>query len=112
VTTRYNCLLSFDICAAGWFISESPVGLFLTSAAGLLRADATGWIGSDGTKSWQEDGGKKPEEGKFKNRLGEEYGPKKTACSNRQDQDISITPLGDALFDPLDQNISFSARPV
>jgi hypothetical protein len=69
-------------------------GLFLTSAAGLLRADATGWIGSDGTKSWQEDGGRKPEEGKFKNRLGQENGPKKTACSNRQDQDISITPLG------------------
>jgi hypothetical protein len=39
-------------------------------------------------------GGRKPEEGKFKNRLGEENGPKKTACSNRQDQDISITPLG------------------
>jgi hypothetical protein len=68
--------------------------LFLTSANGLLRADATGWIGPDGTKSWQEDGGRKPEEGKFKNRLGEENGPKKTACSNRQDQDISITPLG------------------
>jgi hypothetical protein len=31
---------------------------------------------------------RKPEEGKFKNRLGEENGPKKTACSNRQDQDI------------------------
>jgi hypothetical protein len=68
--------------------------LFLTSATGLLRADATGWIGSDGTKSWQEDGEGKPEEGKFKNRLGEENGSKKTACSNRQDQNISITPLG------------------
>jgi hypothetical protein len=68
--------------------------LFLTSAAGLLRADATGWTGPNGTKSCQEDGGRIPEEGKFKNRLGEENGPKKTACSNRQDQDISITPLG------------------
>jgi hypothetical protein len=27
-------------------------------------------------------------------KTGEENGPKKTACSNRQDQDISITPLG------------------
>jgi hypothetical protein len=78
--------------------------LFLTSAAGLLRADATGWIGSDGTKSWQEDGGRKPEEGKFKNRLGEENGPKKTACSNRQDQDISITPLGNADGPSFEQN--------
>jgi hypothetical protein len=68
--------------------------LFLTSAADLLLADATGWIGPDGTKSGQEDGGRKPEEGKFKNRLAEENGPKKTACSNRQDQDISITPQG------------------
>jgi hypothetical protein len=38
--------------------------------------------------------GRKPEEGKFKNRLEEENGAKKTANSNRQDQNISITPLG------------------
>jgi hypothetical protein len=41
--------------------------------------------------------GRKPEEGKFKNRLGEENGSKKTACSNRQDQDIYRTPLGPGL---------------
>jgi hypothetical protein len=38
--------------------------------------------------------GRKPEEGRFKNTLEEENGAKKTANSNRQDQDISITPLG------------------
>jgi hypothetical protein len=37
---------------------------------------------------------RKSEEGKIKKALREENGPKKTACSNRQDQDISITPLG------------------
>jgi hypothetical protein len=39
--------------------------------------------------------GRKPEEKRFKNTLEEENGAKKTANSNRQDQDISITPLGD-----------------
>jgi hypothetical protein len=38
--------------------------------------------------------GRKPEEERFKNRLEEENGAKKTADSNRQDQYISITPLG------------------
>jgi hypothetical protein len=38
--------------------------------------------------------GRKPEEKRFKNTLEEENGAKKTANSNRQDQDISITPLG------------------
>jgi hypothetical protein len=42
--------------------------------------------------------GRKPEEGKFKKGLGKENGSKKTACSNRQDQDISITPLGERLI--------------
>jgi hypothetical protein len=84
--------------------------LFLTSAAGLLRADATGWIGSDGTKSWQEDGGRKPEEGKFKNRLEEETEPKKTANSNRQDQDISITPLGALLRNQITSGSSHPSR--
>jgi hypothetical protein len=37
---------------------------------------------------------RKPEEERFKNRLEEENGAKKTADSNRQDQYISITPLG------------------
>jgi hypothetical protein len=51
-------------------------------------ADATGWIGPDGTKFRQEDGGRKPEEGRFKRRLGEENGAKKIAYSNRQNQVI------------------------
>jgi hypothetical protein len=38
--------------------------------------------------------GRKPEEEHFKKGLGEEDGAKKKANSNRQDQDISITPLG------------------
>jgi len=42
--------------------------------------------------------GRKPEEERFKNTLEEENGAKKTACSNRQDQDISITPLGQAFM--------------
>jgi hypothetical protein len=37
---------------------------------------------------------RKSEEGNFKKALGEEDGASKTAYSNRQDQDISITPLG------------------
>jgi hypothetical protein len=57
-------------------------------------ADATGCIGQDGTKSWQENAGRKPEEGKFKKGLGEEDGSKKSAYSKRQNQDISITLLG------------------